>query len=63
MQISKIIDMLLRNIAKKHKVVLIEFKTYKNEKVYKSYRVKIRNINEEFKSQIELLIFLKDWKL
>ena len=62
MQISKIIDMLLRNIAKKHKVVLIEFKTYKNEKVYKSYRVKIRNINEEFKSQIELLMFLKDWK-
>lgn len=62
MQISKMIDMLLRNIAKKYKATLIEMKTYKDDKVYKSYRVKIGNINEEFKSQIELLMFLKDWK-
>ena len=62
MQISKMIDMLLRNIAKEYKATLIEMKTYKDDKVYKSYRVKIGNINKEFKSQIELLIFLKDWK-
>ena len=62
MQISKMIDILLRNIAKKYKATLIEMKTYKDDKVYKSYRVKIGNINEEFKSQIELLMFLKDWK-
>lgn len=62
MQISKMIDMLLRNIAKKYKATLIEMKTYKDDKVYKSYRVKIGNINEEFKSQIELLMFLKNWK-
>lgn len=62
MQISKMIDILLRNIAKEYKATLIEMKTYKDDKVYKSYRVKIGNINKEFKSQIELLIFLKDWK-
>ena len=62
MQISKMIDILLRNIAKEYKATLIEMKTYKDDKVYKSYRVKIGNINEEFKSQIELLMFLKDWK-
>ena len=62
MQISKMIDILLRNISKEYKATLIEMKTYKDDKVYKSYRVKIGNINEEFKSQIELLMFLKDWK-
>ena len=62
MQISKMIDILLRNIAKEYKATLIEMKTYKDDKVYKSYIVKIGNINEEFKSQIELLMFLKDWK-
>lgn len=62
MQISKMIDMLLRNIAKKHKAVLIEFKTYKNDKVYKNYKITIGNSTEEFKNQIELLMFLKDWK-
>lgn len=62
MQISKMIDMLLRNIAKEHKAVLIEFKTYKKDKVYKNYKITIGNSTEEFKSQIELLMFLKDWK-
>lgn len=62
MQISKMIDILLRNIAKEYKVVLIEFKTYKNDKVYKNYKITIGNLTEEFKNQIELLMFLKDWK-
>ncbi len=62
MQISKMIDMLLRNIAKEHKAVLIEFKTYKNDKVYKNYKITIGDSTKEFKSQIELLMFLKDWK-
>lgn len=62
MQISKMIDMLLRNIAKEYKVTLIEFKTYKNDKVYKNYKITIGNLTEEFRSQIELLMFLKDWK-
>lgn len=62
MQISKMIDILLRNIAKEYKVILIEFKTYKNDKVYKNYKITIGNLTEEFKNQIELLMFLKDWK-
>ena len=62
MQISKMIDILLRNIAKKYKATLIEMKTYKDDKVYKNYKITIGNLTEEFKSQIELLMFLKDWK-
>ena len=62
MQISKMIDILLRNIAKKYKATLIEMKTYKDDKVYKSYRVKIGNINKEFKNQTDLLLYLKEWK-
>lgn len=62
MQVSKMIDILLRNIAKEYKVILIEFKTYKNDKVYKNYKITIGNSIEEFRSQIELLMFLKDWK-
>ena len=62
MQISKMIDILLRNIAKKYKVVLIEFKTYKNEKVYKNYKITIGNLTEEFKNQTDLLLYLKEWK-
>ena len=62
MQISKMIDILLRNIAKEYKATLIEMKTYKNDKVYKNYKITIGNLTEEFKNQTDLLLYLKEWK-
>ena len=62
MQISKMIDMLLRNIARTKKTTLVEMKTYKENKVYKNYIIKIGKTTREFRSQIDLLLYLKDWK-
>lgn len=38
----------------------MEKRTYKEGKVYKTYRVKIGNQNKEFNSQTDLLLWLKD---
>lgn len=62
MQISKMIDMLLRNIAQKKKVTFIEMTTYKGEKVFKNYKLIKDKKAKEFKNKTEVLLYLKDWK-
>lgn len=61
MNINKCINMLLISISKKDNVFYIEKKTYKECKVYKSYVLKIgKTKNREFKSQKDLLLYLKE---
>ena len=57
------VDILLTKASQNHKVVYFETRTYKDDKVFKNYKVKIdKKPAQEFKSLYGLLIFLKDWK-
>lgn len=62
MNIDKMIKMLLLKLSLEYDITLIEFKTFKEGKIYNNFRIKIGNISEEFSSKRNLLIWLKDWK-
>lgn len=62
MNINKMIDMLLRQLSLKNKVFYMEQRTYKENKVYKNYLIKINNSKREFRSKYDLLLWLKDRK-
>lgn len=62
MNIQKMLNMLMQKISLTDKIFYMEQRTYKNGKVYKSYKVKIGKLNEEFNSQKDILLWLKDWK-
>lgn len=62
MNIQKMLNMLMQKISLTDKIFYIEQRTYKDGKVYKSYKVKIGKLNEEFNSQKDILLWLKDWK-
>lgn len=63
MNIRRMVDILLTKASQNHKVVYFETRTYKDDKVFKNYKVKIdKKPAQEFNSLSGLLIFLKDWK-
>ena len=62
MNIQKMLNMLMQKISLTDKIFYMEQRTYKNGKVYKSYKVKIGKLNEEFNSQKDILLWLKDWE-
>ena len=62
MNIQKMLNMLMQKISLTDKIFYMEQRTYKYGKVYKSYKVKIGKLNEEFNSQKDILLWLKDWK-
>lgn len=62
MNIQKMLNMLMQKISLTDKIFYMEQRTYKDGKVYKSYKVKIGKLNEEFNSQKDILLWLKDWK-
>ena len=59
---KKMLNMLMQKISLTDKIFYMEQRTYKDGKVYKSYKVKIGKLNEEFNSQKDILLWLKDWK-
>ena len=50
--------MLLLEIAKKRDVFFMEKRTYKHNKIYKGFFIKIGNEQENFKNKRELLTYL-----
>ena len=58
MNISKMIHQLLLMKSSKEKISVVEFKTYKDFKCYKSYKLKINEETYDFNTQMELLDFL-----
>lgn len=53
--------MLLQKLSLEYDVFYMEKRNYKEGKTYKSFFIKIGNIKEEFKSERDLLLFLKDF--
>lgn len=62
MNIQKMLNMLMQKISLTDKIFYMEQKTYKEGRVYKSYKLKIKNKTYEFNSQKDILLWLKDWK-
>lgn len=60
MSIQQMLNVIMQKISLKYKIFYMEKRTYKEGKVYKTYRVKIGNQNKEFNSQTDLLLWLKD---
>jgi len=58
---KKMINMLLKHLSLEYDIFYMEKRNYKQGKTYKSFFIKIGNIKEEFKSETDLLLFLKDF--
>ena len=56
--IDKMINMLLISLSKNHNIFYLEKRTYKENKICKTFNIKIDNIKEEFRSKRDLLIYL-----
>lgn len=56
--IDKMINILLLNLSKTHDIFFMEKRSYRDNKVYKSFIVKIDKTSEEFRNKRDLLIFL-----
>ena len=50
--------MLLLKLSKTHNIFFIEKRSYCDDKVYKSFIVKIDKTSEEFRNKRDLLIYL-----
>ena len=59
--IKRMTEMLLKKLSLEYNVFYMEKRNYKEGKTYKSFFIKIGNIKEEFKSEMDLLLFLKDF--
>ena len=53
--------MLLQRLSLQYDIFYMEKRNYKEGKIYKSFFIKIGNIKEDFKSERDLLLFLKDF--
>ena len=62
MNLNKMLNMLMQKISLTDKIFYMEQRTYKEGKVYKNYKVKIKDKTYEFNSQKDILLWLKDWK-
>lgn len=58
MNIDKMINMLLIKLSKKHDIFFMEKRNYRDDKIYKSFIVKIDKTSEEFRNKRDLLIYL-----
>ena len=59
--IKKMINMLLQKLSLEYDVFYMEKRNYRDGKTYKTFTIKIGNVKEEFKSERDLLLFLKDF--
>ena len=59
--IKKMINMLLQRLSLEYDIFYMEKRNYKEGKIYKSFFIKIGKVKEEFKSERDLLLFLKDF--
>lgn len=56
--IDRMINMLLITLSKNHNVFFMEKRNYKEDKIYKSFIIKIDKISKEFKNKRDMLIYL-----
>lgn len=56
--IDKMINMLLLKLSKTHDIFFMEKRNYRDDKVYKTFIVKIDKTSEEFRNKRDLLMFL-----
>lgn len=61
MNIDKMINMLLIKLSKKHDIFFMEKRNYRDDKIYKSFIVKIDKTSEEFRNKRDLLIYLSKY--
>ena len=59
--IKKMINMLLQKLSLEYDVFYMEKRNYRDGKTFKTFIIKIGNIKEEFRSERDLLLFLKDF--
>ena len=59
--IKKMINMLLQKLSLEYDVFYMEKRNYRDGKTYKTFTIKIGIVKEEFKSERDLLLFLKDF--
>lgn len=59
--IKKMINMLLQKLSLEYDIFYMEKRNYRDGKTYKTFTIKIGNVKEEFKSERDLLLFLKDF--
>ena len=60
--IKKMINMLLQKLSLEYDVFYMEKRNYRDGKTtYKTFTIKIGNVKEDFKSERDLLLFLKDF--
>ena len=58
MNIDKMVNMLLLKLSKNHDIFYIEKRSYRDDKVYKTFIIKIDKTSEEFKNKRDLFIYL-----
>jgi len=60
MNIDKMINILLIKLSEQYNIFYMERRTYKKDKIYKTFIIKIDETTEEFKSKRDLLSYLKE---
>lgn len=55
------INMLLLKLSKTHNIFFMEKRSYRDDKVYKSFIIKIDEMNKEFRNKRDLLIYLSNF--
>lgn len=58
MNIDKMINMLLIKLSKEHDIFYMEKRSYNDDKIYKSFIIKIDDLKKEFRTKRDLLIYL-----
>ena len=60
MNTDKMINVLLIKLSNQHDIFYMERRTYKKDKIHKTFIIKIDGTTEEFKSKRNLLLYLKE---
>ena len=55
------INMLLLKLSKTHDIFFMEKRSYRDNKVYKSFIIKIDEMSKEFRNKRDLLIYLSNF--
>lgn len=61
MNIDKMINMLLIKLSNNHNIFYMEKRSYTNNKVYKTFIIKIDKISNKFRNKRDLLIYLSKY--
>lgn len=60
MNIERMIEVVLRKLSIEHTIFLMERRTYKDNKVYKSYILSIDGEQEEYRNKYDLFFAIKE---